>query len=346
MASVHATGLYNGFPFLIPALAEDGQPFQQWDGSTVYNGYIPSKSSSRLVRVFGVGSHFCIRFTLSQLAEFFWRASQITLDFAGPFSCSASASAHGAEASVSGLADGDFGSSGDGLGCYLDRTKSVVDAGGTMDPVMWRYTPNWLVSPVSEPGLLLAYNPQYAKRDGSLVSGYSAQTYMPPYAGMQLAVTGNQWVSNSNRDEQENTTYTASASASFSGNLSMPIPSAASVIQAADGEFWYCPIDPTTDSLSFGCGAGVQADVLVGTAYCGIVSPYYDSAQPLNATWPFIVRLASGDVSGALSAQTFQDSLGSGASASTPTPPAIIFNAQRHWGYGGLWDEVTGRWLG
>lgn len=89
------------FPFQIPELAEDGAPFEVWDGSTLYGRYDvdltsgdypddgygnsqstsgysysgkPSKSSSGFVTTVGPGSPYPLGpFTLEQLSELYWR---------------------------------------------------------------------------------------------------------------------------------------------------------------------------------------------------------------------------------------------------------------------------------
>ena len=100
------------FPFAIPQVAEDGQPFQQWDGSTTAalpnspwglegagftspysGGQVPSKSSATYVTVYGPNSLYCLKFTLDQLVEYAWRVRKLslTLSFSGtPASVSSS----------------------------------------------------------------------------------------------------------------------------------------------------------------------------------------------------------------------------------------------------------------
>ena len=68
------------FPFAVPEVAEDGLPFQQWDGTTVFddgsNSY-PSKSSSEKITVFGNNSLYCFPMTLAQAAEWYWRVKKV-----------------------------------------------------------------------------------------------------------------------------------------------------------------------------------------------------------------------------------------------------------------------------
>ena len=89
------------FPFQIPEIAEDGAPFEVWDGSTLYGRYDvdltsgdypddgygnsqstsgysysgkPSKSSSVYVTTVGPGSPYPVGpFNLEQLSELYWR---------------------------------------------------------------------------------------------------------------------------------------------------------------------------------------------------------------------------------------------------------------------------------
>ena len=79
MSRLNYLGLRSGFPFPIRELAEDGKPFEQWDGSTAakpadYCSKEPSKSSAQFVDVFGEGSFRPYGFTLSEITELFWRA--------------------------------------------------------------------------------------------------------------------------------------------------------------------------------------------------------------------------------------------------------------------------------
>lgn len=82
---------FNGFPFPIPELAEDGEPFKTWDGSTVHtlqeaieadndlpSGTISvhymSSSSSKPVTTAGPNSAYCIGpFTRKEAIKLFWR---------------------------------------------------------------------------------------------------------------------------------------------------------------------------------------------------------------------------------------------------------------------------------
>ena len=99
MSRFSAPLLHNGFSFEFPQLAEDGLPFSLWDKSTVYKKYpvyypdddltkppvlvpdalpesiTPSKSSSKLITVYGEDSIYCLKLSLDQLAELYWRAA-------------------------------------------------------------------------------------------------------------------------------------------------------------------------------------------------------------------------------------------------------------------------------
>jgi len=91
-------------PFIVPTLAEDGNPFQLWDGVTYYSyplnnrivpdypdgwpGYLrdvvgitPSASSASLVRVYGEGSEYCIPLTAKQVAELVVRAKKWKIEY-------------------------------------------------------------------------------------------------------------------------------------------------------------------------------------------------------------------------------------------------------------------------
>lgn len=98
MAEVRHLGY---FPFCIRERAEDGQPFRMWDGSTFHTvqytedgetapnsqwiyqdianvqGTIPSKSSSKLITVYGDGTDYFIGpLSLEELMYFYWRPKQ------------------------------------------------------------------------------------------------------------------------------------------------------------------------------------------------------------------------------------------------------------------------------
>ena len=76
MSRVNYLGFRNGFPFPIRELAEDGKPFEEWDGSTLC-GEVPSKSADTPVTVFGAGSLYGLKLNFSQLVELVWRVKQI-----------------------------------------------------------------------------------------------------------------------------------------------------------------------------------------------------------------------------------------------------------------------------
>lgn len=87
------------FPFCVKEKDQNGNPFQEWDGVTVWqpplpleggepwilyydtyygeNLHIPSGSSEKFVDVIGDGSIRPIGFTREQLAEFVWRADEL-----------------------------------------------------------------------------------------------------------------------------------------------------------------------------------------------------------------------------------------------------------------------------
>ena len=84
MSQVTALGY---FPFCVPEVAEDGNPFQTWDGSTLYSvdsqisfnvpNEAPSKTKDSLVTVYGPGSLYPIGpLTLEQAAYAFWKVKK------------------------------------------------------------------------------------------------------------------------------------------------------------------------------------------------------------------------------------------------------------------------------
>ena len=77
MANVHSLKL---FPFCIPEKAEDGLPFEQWDGTTYYSPVglnfdnMVSKSSTEFITVYGNGTpNFIGPLTLDELTTLYWR---------------------------------------------------------------------------------------------------------------------------------------------------------------------------------------------------------------------------------------------------------------------------------
>jgi hypothetical protein len=90
----------NTLGYCVAELAEDGKPFQQWDGSTIYypninniqnaggpyssggqklmHGYgCPSKFPDRYVRVYGDGSLYCLELTSAEIHALRWAARDI-----------------------------------------------------------------------------------------------------------------------------------------------------------------------------------------------------------------------------------------------------------------------------
>jgi hypothetical protein len=76
MANVHSLKL---FPFCIPEKAEDGLPFEQWDGTTYYPTDLNfdnkvSKSPTEFITVYGNGTpNFIGPLTLDELMTLYWR---------------------------------------------------------------------------------------------------------------------------------------------------------------------------------------------------------------------------------------------------------------------------------
>lgn len=79
------------FPFCVKRLAEDGAPFEAWDGATyVFNSSNtskrPSKTESSLVTVYGTHTPYPVGFTLAELMEIFWRCKRFDLSVDGSIS--------------------------------------------------------------------------------------------------------------------------------------------------------------------------------------------------------------------------------------------------------------------
>lgn len=112
-------GNKTGFPFRVKEFAEDGLPFEEWDGSTVHQlgsaqTRRPSKSSSELITVYGAGSYYCIPLTFHELMSYFWRVKIMSLRFTAlptDFGTSISGDAVASGLSIS-LSDFLMGSSG------------------------------------------------------------------------------------------------------------------------------------------------------------------------------------------------------------------------------------------
>jgi hypothetical protein len=76
------------FPFCIKELAEDGEPFEEWDQSTVVDENMPSKTSDEPVTVYGSGTEYFIGLTLDELMYLFWKPKQLKLVFEGQYELS------------------------------------------------------------------------------------------------------------------------------------------------------------------------------------------------------------------------------------------------------------------
>lgn len=88
MAEVRHLGY---FPFCIRELAEDGEPFEEWDQSTLYNfnnngDNQPSKSSSERITVYGNGTrHFIGPLNLEEVMYFYWRPKIYSVSILGTY---------------------------------------------------------------------------------------------------------------------------------------------------------------------------------------------------------------------------------------------------------------------
>lgn len=97
-----ATLLYTDgyFPFCFPQVAEDGLPFEEWDGETLHTETVeytigygdeaetyldtrinPSKSGSAKITVYGEGTHYPIKLTLEQVSEMYWKWRKVKFEF-------------------------------------------------------------------------------------------------------------------------------------------------------------------------------------------------------------------------------------------------------------------------
>ena len=71
---------YRGYlvPFAIPQTDKYGQPFQEWDGSTLDGGLNPCNYEyPDTTPAYGDGSLYCLKLNKSQVAELYWRAREI-----------------------------------------------------------------------------------------------------------------------------------------------------------------------------------------------------------------------------------------------------------------------------
>lgn len=69
---------FNGFASSTNSYDEDGEPYQAWDGSTLF-GHGPSGSSSKYIPVYGPGTSYPVGFTLNELIELYWRIKYIKI---------------------------------------------------------------------------------------------------------------------------------------------------------------------------------------------------------------------------------------------------------------------------
>lgn len=79
MPKVSYRGLRNGFPFVIPKNAEDGNAVEVWDGTTRYGG-LPSKSATANITVVGPGTPWPVKMKRDRLAEIYWRVRKCRID--------------------------------------------------------------------------------------------------------------------------------------------------------------------------------------------------------------------------------------------------------------------------
>jgi hypothetical protein len=82
------TFLDGHFPFCVAEVAEDGEPFEVWDGTTYYTPSLtstPSKSSSELVTVVGDGTNYPLKLTLDEVMSLYWQQKiiQVSVDWSG-----------------------------------------------------------------------------------------------------------------------------------------------------------------------------------------------------------------------------------------------------------------------
>jgi len=263
MSRVTAPVMRNGFPFLIPQLAEDGKPFEEWDGATVFKPHnplgttpditvYPSKSSSQLVRVYGDGSNYCLKFTLAQLVEFYWRAKIIALSQSGFPVLTGTTSV-----SVTG---GHWVSSGTTWNWVTDSSSASV-SGKTLNAEDCVFGFSSDIIPL--------FGWEW-RRDGAFNSNRTiteSDLVLQP-AGVTYDATGDSHYqvggfsgrgSNGGIDTGTSESTSCAASNGFSFSLNTGVvglyngqdflggsaclgPNSWNVIQAAPDEFWYCPI--------------------------------------------------------------------------------------------------------
>jgi len=86
MSTFNFLGMRNGFPFALRSRAEDGQPFEQWDGETfdAYGSPTKSTNANGFARtVYGPGSLYCLKLTFAQLIKLYWQVKGMTASMSG-----------------------------------------------------------------------------------------------------------------------------------------------------------------------------------------------------------------------------------------------------------------------
>ena len=302
--------LRTGFPFPIRTSAEDGLPFEKWDGVTVatdiivkrewwcargyyvFNG--PSKSSGQKITVYGDNSIFCIKMTLAQVVEFYWRAKVVEMDFDSlPANITASANANGsgvefhnppddpdvsssASASVSGLAF----TSANATKITVNRNKGAKkfwvtpDGSKVMQPLDIQSG-----TPVLEANVINLDENELVKRFPECLVTHIPTPYdtppAPPYTeGMDGSCGAS--ASGIKGDEESGASANTTINAEFyiaehqvfgDSYKQGFLPGAHNLIQVGPNEFWYAPL-MGVDSVVF----QIEAFSSYGFNYRGVVA--------------------------------------------------------------------------
>jgi hypothetical protein len=98
-------------PWCVREKDEEGNPFSQWDGSTVFPDSTgrPSKYNTKAVTVYGNGSDFCIELSAAEVSNFYYKISKIAISPSVVYK----ASAANATGSVTLCIDGTISSKND-----------------------------------------------------------------------------------------------------------------------------------------------------------------------------------------------------------------------------------------
>lgn len=356
---------------LVPEMNEKRQPFEEWDGSTVYfsdDGVAtPSALDSELVSVYGEGSKYGVKLTLAQAMEVYWRWKEYKIGYA-PLNITGvgSFSAQAGVASISSVtfdrseivAQDMFGTTHMGRGKYPDYNQPPQWSDVRETSLLCGSPSRWFIDSSIDPDAYILQQPSAFST--GISGGASNVSYASPGAGAYAAFSCSLTLS----DNLFGNYYPFIKTGTDEYWVSCPLDFSAYLYQNAYS--YLIPMSP--NSSSDRAGESVTTQIAEIFTNYHRVNPYFEriggNQGGLGQGWIDLESVSSISIPVKFSFSSSEDAegsfwamqymwppsvstIGSGATSSVSLYPSAIiptfeYSPVKFFTYGGVYDEDSG----